>query len=224
MPVYGPELVVLNEGYEYRAKANGKSRVVIKVRSESLIFNLDPKQAGKPVAAAIVQVLREKVGGITQRAAEATLVYRQKALKAFVLGKPWAMKRYSGGKTGSMPPARSEEAFNDSGRFAKSITGSASSDGAWRINVAANRLSGDTSGGAQRIYDKLVSLVPEFAKPELLMESAVVKDAIGKAMQGMITKKDAMTSPLRLDVLRGIVEVARAAFDATIGEFLDLAA
>lgn len=224
MPVYGPELVVLHEGYEYRAKANGKSRVVIKVKSEPLIFNLDPKQAGKPVAAAIVQVLREKVAGITQRAADATLVYRQKALKAFVLDKPWAMKRYSGGKTGSMPPARSEEAFRDSGRFEKSIVGSASSDGAWRINVSANRLTGDTSRGAQFIYDKLVSLVPEFAKPELLMDSPKVAEAIQTAMKTMIVKGQASSSKLAFDIVRGWIEVAEAAYETFVGEFLDMAA
>ena len=218
MATYGPEYIVLNQGYEYRRSASGKSRVSVVVKSEPLVANLDPKELGKPVAAAIVNHLRARVRGITARASEATLRYRDEALKAFVQGKSWAQKRYSGGRTGSMPPMRTENAFNDSGRLASSIVGNASSDGAWRINVAGNRLTDKDSGGVARIFEKLASYVPEFVKPELLLESDFVKRAIKTATQQLIQKQQARTSELTVQLARSIVSVARQVLE--IGDAL----
>lgn len=216
MPFYGPEYVVINEGYEYRAKANGKSRVVITVKSEPIIANLDPRELGKPVAAAIVHHLREKIGNIAGTVGKNTERARLTELAAFVKGKPWSMKRNSGGRTGSMPPAQSERPFYNSGRMAKSIVGSASEDGAWRINVAANRLDDSTSGGARRIYEKLIGYVPELANPALLLENDIVRRSIENGLKGALVKARETKSKLTMELVRSAIDLVR-----TVSEFGD---
>lgn len=211
-------VVVLNEGYELRTSKTGKTRATIVVRSEPIVINTDPKALGAPVAAAIVHHFREKIAGIAAVAAPATLKARKVAAKAFAEGKSWAMKRYSGGKTGPMAPNQSDRAFNDSGRSVKTITANASSDGAWRVNFAANRLSAATSGGVQRIYDKLISFVPELANPALLLENDIVRKGIEKSMAAMITKQQASSSKLGLEIVRQVIDIGRQL--AEIGDAL----
>lgn len=210
------DVIVLNEGFESRTSASGKQRVVITVKSEPLIFNMDPKAVGRPIAAAIVHHLREKIKGITASAAPATLKAREVAARAFAAGRPWAMKRYAGGRTGSTPPNQTTRALNDSGRMANSITGSASSDGAWRINVAANRLSAET-GSIERIIRRIGDLVPEIARPALMMESDVLRKALENAVAASVKKAQATTGKLQLEIARGILGIGRQVVDILDG-------
>jgi hypothetical protein len=214
------DVIVINQGYEVRTSKSGKQRVTVVVKSEPVIINTDPKALGRPVAAAIVHHLREKVAGISAKAAANTLRARATELATFVRGAPWVMKRFSGGKMGSLPPNQSDRAFNNSGRFAKSITGNASSDGSWRINVAANRLDSSTSGGVERIYQKLLEYVPEFGDPGKLLENDIVRKSIERSMQDMIKKAEATSKSLGIGVARGIFELVRAAaeFADVLGE------
>lgn len=201
------DVVVINQGLEQRTSKTGKQRYTIKVSSEPVIFNLDPKALGAPVAQAIAHHFRERIKGIAAKAAPATIKAREVAARAFAAGKPWAMKRYSGGRTGAMAPDQSYSLFNDSGRFAQSITANASSGGAWRVNVAANRLSGDP-GSVAKIYARLVELVPEFGNPALLMQNDVLKRTIEKATQQMITKARMQTGKLQVQLIRSILGLA----------------
>ncbi len=210
------DVIVLNEGFESRTSASGKQRVVITVKSEPLIFNMDPKAIGRPIALAIVHHLREKIKGITATAAPATLKARRVAERAFAAGKPWAMKRYAGGKTGSTPPNQTDRALNDSGRFANSITGNASSDGAWRINVAANRLSAET-GSIDRILRRVSELVPEIARPELMLESDILRRGIDEAIKATVKKAQATTGKLQMDVVRGLLGIGKQVVDILDG-------
>src|ERR1041385_1737674 len=89
---------------EQRTSGTGKVRYVIKTSSEPVAFNLDPKQIGANVTAAIIQHLRNAVKSITAEAAPNTIKARKVEAKAYAAGKPWAVKRYSGGKTGATPP------------------------------------------------------------------------------------------------------------------------
>lgn len=213
------DVVIINQpgNLEQRTSKTGKVRYVITMKTEPVIFNLDPKRMGAEVAKAIVHHLRERVKGIAQQAAPATLKARKVAAKAYALGKPWALRRYSGGRTGPKPPDESSQAFYDSGRFADSIVGSASSDGIWRVNVAANRLSDTDSGGASRIFARLVELVPEFGDTSLLLQNDIVRKSIEKATAGIVSKAKETSKSLVWEAFRATLELAEQVGDLIAG-------
>jgi|GEM_PF-2316635 hypothetical protein len=205
--------------------ANVKSRYTVVVRSEKLVHNLSAKALGKGPAQAIVAVLRERIAGIAAVAAPATIKAREVARRAFLRGAPWAMKRYAGGRTGQMLPDSSDRLFNDSGRFAKTLTANASDD-AWRINVAANRLSPDTldgqggrggEGALAAIWNLLKDLVPEIAEPSRLMDDLRVRGAIQQSLDSMITKVRGEGVDLAIELVRATIEVVEA-IDELVGE------
>lgn len=200
------QVVLLNELLEQRTSKSGKKRVTIRVKAEPIIVNTDPKALGKPIAEAIAHHYRERIKGITTKASASTLRARKVAAKAFAEGKAWAVKRYAGGRTGATPPNQSDRLGNDSGRFADTITANASSDGHWRVNVAANRLD-PTTGNVTRIWARLSELVPEFANPALLLDNMVFKRALMKAQQGLVAKAKERTSKLSWDLVRKAVDV-----------------
>lgn len=204
-------LFILNQGLEMRAPTGGKTRYTIRVVSEPLVINTDPDFLAMAPAKRLAAYLKQQVLAIATSAPAATIRARQTALKAFVQGKPWAMKRYSGGRTGSMPPLRSERAFNDSERLANSITatqaGAASKDaGTWRVNVASNRLTDEDSGGFERIWNRLVQLVPAFGDP---LAGGVVEEGIRWSLENMIKKEAARSSRLTLDLARGAFDLVK---------------
>lgn len=205
------DMIVINEGYEHRFTAGGKERVTVVVKAEPLVHNFDPKTLGRGPAKAIAFHLAERIREIATAAKPATLLYRKKAAKAFAEGKEWARKRYGGGRMGDRAPNQSDRAFNDSGRFAESITANGSSDGAWRVNVAANRLNGET-GNFERIYQKLIALVPEFANPELLMSQDLIQAAIKKSANDIVTKLGASSRNVGLELAKQVIDLAEAAF------------
>lgn len=171
-------VIIINRGMETRRSTSGKVRRSIRIDADVMTINTDPKSLGKPVADGIANHYRKAVKAIAGTASAATLEYRKRASKAFAAGKSWAVQRYAGGKIGAKPPNQSTALFNDSDRFADSIVANASSDGAWRVNVAANRLD-DRSGNPDRIWNRLVSLVPEFANVALLFEqNAIMRQTV----------------------------------------------
>lgn len=194
------DVFVLNAGLEQRTSKTGKQRFVAVVKSEPIYVNTDPKQLGGEIAVAIAKHLREQVKGISARASDATLRARKAAEKAFKAGEPWALKRYGGGKMGSKPPNQSDRMFNDSGRMAESITANASKDGVWRVNMAANRLSGSPAS-VQRIYAKLVELVPGFKNIGEIMKSNDVLAAMVRTKEKMIRKGKMQSGKTALDVI-----------------------
>lgn len=186
-------VITINRGMETRRTTSGKIRRSIRIDADVMTINTDPKALGKPVADGIANHYRQAVKAIAATASAATLKYRQRAAKAFAAGKPWATRRYAGGKISAMQPNQSELLFNDSGRFADSIVANASSDGAWRVNVAANRLD-DRSGNPDRIWNRLVSLVPEFANVALLFESnAIMRQLVERVSKERVKISKAAT-------------------------------
>lgn len=176
-----------------RTTKGGKTsvRYTVEIKGDSLVARFDAKQLAAGPAQAIAQHLRERIESISAPASDATMRARTTALKAFVHGKPWALKRYGGGRLGSMPPARTDRAFNDSGRFAKSIVAKPNKDGdGWTINVAANRLDPKSIGeaGVTRVWARLVALVPEFAQPSLMSSSIPVRKAIQESTRALMQK------------------------------------
>lgn len=192
------DVVVINQpGLEQRTYIKtGKVRFVIRTKSEPVVFNLNAQELGGEIAVALAHYFREKVKGITQQAAPATIKARERFAKAAAAGKTWATKRYSGGRTGASTPNQSTALFNDSGRFAQSIQAAAQSKGGWRINVAANRLDPRTAnnGGTaavERIWGRLVQLVPAFADVGIAFASDELLRARARAQQNMIQKQRA---------------------------------
>lgn len=208
-------LVIINEGLEERRSKTGKKRFSVRIEAEPLIFNVDPKALGAPVAKAIVQHLKTAVASISVNASKATLAAREKEKKAFDRGAAWAVRRFSGGRMGATPPKDGERrAFNHSGRFVDSITANASRDGAWRVNVAANRLDAKTSNNVQRIWERLRELVPEFADAGQLMSKPIVASAIRQAQQAMITKGKARAGKASAwDLATAAAQLVRTAVD-----------
>lgn len=217
----GRGVVVFGEGIELHrrervsASGNIKTRYTIDVRSEKLVFNVEPKALGKPVAEAIIAVLRERIEGISERAAPNTIRARETAARALAKGKAWATKRYAGGRTGEMMPGQSDRLFNDSGRFAKTIKATANED-SWVINAAANRLSPDSLDGRgarggevalQGIWDRLRSLVPEIGDPAALMDDLRVRGAMEKTMEHMIEKTSSENVDLALEIMEQAVRL-----------------
>ena len=202
------DIFILNQGLEMRGGGTSKQRVVIRVVSEPLVINTDPEFLAMAPAKRLAAYLKQQVQAITAPAAAKTVKYRQAALAAFVRGAPWAMERYSGGRTGSKPPLRSERAFNDSGRFAEGITANQSKDGtgSWRVNVPANRLSDENSGGFERIWNRLVSLVPAFGNP---LAGGAIEEGVRWSIANMIKKQQARSSELKVEIAKQVWNLLR---------------
>jgi hypothetical protein len=188
------DIVVINQpGLEQRTSKTGRVRYTIRIKSEPVAFNLNAKELGAPVAAALAHYFREEVKGITAQAAPATLDARKRFAKAAAAGKAWATKRYTGGKIGATTPNTGSSLFNDSGRLAQSIQAQASGESGWRINVAGNRLDPRTAnnGGAaavERIWTRLVQLVPAFADVSIAFASDELLKARAKSQQMLVNK------------------------------------
>lgn len=215
------DVIILNQGYELRTSKSGKQRVTVVVKSEPVICQTDPKLLGQPIALAIAKHFQERIKGITTMAAPATIKARAAAAKALKEGKAWAVKRYAGGRTGMREPNRTPYLFRDSERMAESITATASKDGAWRINVAANRLNPETLTGGMaalgKIIQRLGELVPEIANPALLLQNDVLKRAIRTATENALQVAKARTTELRIEAFKrgvdavvGLVENVRS--------------
>lgn len=190
-------IVVLNQGWtsDLRSKTSKSGAVKYHARyqAEALRFDLTEKPLAARLALALATALKQKVRDIAAQAPPATLKAREAAMKAVAAGKTWPTRRYAGGRMGARTPNQSSRAFNDSGRFAESIVASAGKDGSVRVNVAANRLSDRDSGGAERIWQRLVQLVPAFENPGLLMQENDVLAATTEAARG-ITQKGPMAA------------------------------
>lgn len=211
------DVIVLNEGLEMRTSKSGKMRCSVKVTAEPLIVNFDAKRLGRGPALAIAEHFRQRISDIAAIAAPATIKARKVAAKALELGKSWAVKRYAGGRTGAMTPNASDRLFNDSGRMAKTITATASED-AWRVNVAANRLSPDTAdhGGiaaVEAIFAKLVDLVPEIGDASLLLDVLSVRRAIKASTDSLVKKIEARSSELPFEAIEAAIELASQIFE-----------
>lgn len=114
---------------------------------------------------------------------------RRTAERAFSKGKPWALKRYSGGRTGVTPPdVGSHRMFNHSGRLADSIVARyAKQAKEWKINYAANRWNladFDSQAHMQAAFRKWVDRVPVLKEPrnDLGIQRAI-RDTFAETIQ-----------------------------------------
>lgn len=198
------ETVVLNEyGLNQRTRTTSKgtkARYTIQIQSEPLIHNFAARELGKEPANAIKNEIVRQIKGISEVAKPATLAKRKYARKVLLglandYGKDGdtdiaasdqrIIKRYSGGRTGTMLPDTSVRLFNDSGRLANlevSSNRADPSDSVWEINVPANRLDPTTFGDMEKFKAmvlRLQQLVPALGtNTKSLLESPEVSKAI----------------------------------------------
>lgn len=176
-----------------RTLASGKSadRYTVTLDAQALALDFDTKTLGAGVAQAITDHLRQRLSEIGADASPATLRARKTEETAFKAGKPWAVKRFSGGRTGVTPPNQSTRIGNDSGRLANGIVANPTKDNNWIINAPANRLNAQSLGSEAaliRVVNRLREFVPEFGSASELTTVLSVRRAI-KDAAGAITKK-----------------------------------
>jgi hypothetical protein len=220
------DVVIINQpgNLEQRTSKTGKVRYSIKVTSEPLAFNLNAKELGQDVAASLAHYFREQIKGTTQQAAPATIEARKRFAKAAAQGRAWALRRYSGGQIGASQPNSSDRLFNDSGRFAQSIVARATGDN-WRINVAGSRLDARTAnnGGmaaVERIWGRLVQLVPAFADVSIAFASNEVLKARARMQQRLVQKMPATSKNMSFgEAAAKLFNVARQ-IGAGLGDLL----
>ena len=203
------DTIVINPTLKRRESAKGKVSFAMEIKSEALIVSLDPTVLEASVAKAIADELRDQVTSISADAAPATLNARAVERKAYAAGKPWAVSRFNGGKLGATPPTTSTKAFNNSGRFAKSIV-AAAVKGRWMVNWAANRIDPQT-GNVDRIWARLVQLVPAFGDVAKLFAAPNVNKAVKRGLDALVT-----TGPMSADEFSVARARARLALIAEI--------
>lgn len=203
------ETIVLNDyGLTERRRTTSKgtkSRYTIQIQSEPMIHNFSALELGRGPAEAMKDVIVKQIKGVTAEASIATIKKRDSAARFLAgaattkKGKPKAtggvgasiIKRYSGGRTGLMPPnPASTTLFNDSGRLSQ-ITimpnRAYSDDAVWEVNVPANRLD-PTTFGNRADYMRMVELLQKYV-PALgsdtasLMEDAAVDAALRESIE-----------------------------------------
>lgn len=186
-----------------RTSASGKSsdRWSVTLDAKPLSFTFDTKALGRGVADTIAAHLRKRVSEIGAVASPSTQLKRKYAENALARGESWAVRRYSGGRTGTTPPNQSPRLFNDSGRFARGIAVGPTRDNNWVINVPANRLNATQLGGENALRDivnKLRQYVPEFGSAIDLVQVPEVRRAIHGALDNLRGKaRDARLHGLR---------------------------
>lgn len=163
---------------------NGKSRYTVTIKAEPLAINLSPTRLGEGPANAIRDVLRDSIKRIGWFAATATRDRRERAAREFSVGKPSAVRRYTGGRTGATPPNQTQRAYNDSGRLADNLAVRQNEERDWIINVVANRFDPSTFTPAafDRMITRLIELAPEWSGGRALLSHESVVLAIKKGL------------------------------------------
>jgi hypothetical protein len=118
-----------------------RSYISTTVHSEPIVAMLDEGAVAKRAAEMLAKRIREQTEAIVDTVKASTAKARRTVEKAFYSAKPWAWRRFDGGRTGVTPPRQGENRmFNHSGRLARSIVaGFVKSTKEWRINYTNNR-------------------------------------------------------------------------------------
>ncbi len=203
-------------------QAGPVTHMTLSIKSEPILHDFDNLKIGRAAAEAIAALIRRQIEGIGEAAGVATQLKRKYAESAFAAGKRWALERYSGGKIGARKPAQTERLFNDSGRLAAGIVATENkTEGAWTINVAANRLDPRTFGGGEagisRMVQRLVSLVPAL-RGDVLRDETVkraIDEGIAEAIYVMTAGAKQRNAKAWRDLVGSVAgETARFVFGA----------
>jgi hypothetical protein len=148
-------------------------RFTMSVRAQPLNVELDPMVLAAGGAAALRDAIAAGIRNIAQTVAPATMVYREKARKAFARGARWALDRYDS------PPGIGDTMFNDSGELANDVE-LAAGDDSYEISVPG-RLQAEGGGD---LTEQLAELVPVLDDP---FSDTGVADAADEAANAMVT-------------------------------------
>lgn len=126
-----------------RGAVSTKSKIVMTTTTTSspILVMLDEGAVAKRAAEVFAKTIREQTLAIADTVKASTAKARRTVEKAFYSAKPWAWRRFDGGRTGVTPPRQGENRkFNHSGRLANSIVAMfRKQTKEWVINFAANR-------------------------------------------------------------------------------------
>lgn len=166
-----------------RTSSSGKAsdRWSVTLDAKPITLDFDTKTLGRGLADTIAEHLRHRVSSIGAVASVSTQLKRKYAANALQRGASWAVRRYTGGRTGVTPPNQTPRLFNDSGRFARGIVVGPTRDNNWVINVPANRLNAAHLGSENALRDIVNMLrqhVPEFGSAAELVKIPAIRHAI----------------------------------------------
>jgi hypothetical protein len=210
MPVT-QDVIAINVGFSERRRTTGsgtKSRYTFEIDAEPILHNLSQEKLGDGPAHAIARAITAQIKNITEVASLPTRQKRERAKRALAAGADWAVKRYSGGRTGTKPPSGSVRFGNDSGRLAEGIfVRQNPEEKNWTVNVPANRLDPSTFGSYPAFLAWVARLrahVPVLANP---LGVAEVKEAIRDSVDVLIQVEKDRTGALRTQRNQALAQV-----------------
>jgi len=188
--------IVINQGLTMRTRSTSsgtKSRFTVEIEAEPILHTFNHARLGAEPALAIKQAITQQIQGIGESVLPSTFLQRKYAATAFARSSRWAIKRYSGGKTGATPPGVTAQLFNDSGRLAKGIFVRQNvADDSFTVNVPANRFNMATfknQGDLVNMINRLRSLVPGLSNPTSLWSVPSVRLALAKTIDTVLITK-----------------------------------
>lgn len=202
-----------------KSGAPGKTSTVITmtVTSEPITYNVSEAFLLKAASEALAKSIREQTQAISEPVKAATARARKVAEKAFAAGKPWALERYSGGRTGVTPPqASARTAFVHSGRLAESIVARyVEKEKSFYINYAANRWdpkNWSSLAAMQVAIQKWIDRVPALKEPsaDLAIQRAF-RETHGQMVEKHRMGTEAARAKAQVSTLRLVGEVAAGA-------------
>ena len=191
----------------------GKSRFTIEIAGEPLLHQWSGSVLGQGPAQAIQDYIQHRIRADTRRVKLSTYETRQNQHVAFERGDRWAVKRFSGGRTGPTPPQDTTQMFNHSGRLANGIFARENkTDESWSVNVPANRLDPSTfrtRADFERMLGQLAKQVPEILRPQDLGQVPEVRKAIVDAIDDIIIRERGRTAGLQRQVRSEMMRALR---------------
>lgn len=187
------DVIVINAAQmQIRTRPSGRQQTTLSltVKSEPIVYNISAPALLQNAAIALATQIREQTEGISAIVKPSTKKAREVAERAYAQGKPWAVRRYAGGRMGATPPRFGEQrAFNHSGRLAKSIVARYQDKSKqFVINYAANRWNvADFQSQAHMdiAIQRWISMVPVLQKPSADIS---VQRAFQRSHAEMVTK------------------------------------
>lgn len=192
----------------------GTRTFVTVTTSEPITVMLEEGEVARRAAEMLAQRIREQTEQIAERVEPSTEKARRTVERAFYKAKPWAWKRFDGGRTGVTPPRAGENRkYNHSGRLAQSIVAAfVKSTKEWRINFAANRWNPKdwrSQADMQRAFQGWVNRVPVLtdASADIGIQQAI-RETFGEVMQKAKMAADARAEQLRRQALLQFIRLA----------------
>jgi predicted nucleic acid-binding protein len=209
--VANPKTIVINDYGDakliQRTRSSSKEVYSVQISSERIAVLVDEMELARPVAEAIAQAIREQTKAITAQVSKATIGFRKVAGKAFASGQSWALKRYSGGKTGATPPGQGTAFGNDSGRLANGIFANPDpSTGSFQVKAPANRLQRESfgnDGAFDRFVARWIELVPALTRP---LDDLGVRRVLSNVTEKMHRKLAMQAAEKQAEVLVSALE------------------